>query len=296
MERAGLDDVTGWHPGRGQRRPGSTVRVRVREVAGGSSRYHDDRLATEEPLEIRVTWPGGPAQRLVVTMRTPGNDFELAAGFLFSEGLLTTPDDVVRIAYCTDDTLTAEQLYNVVTVDLARPLDTAPAARYGAATAACGVCGKQSLDELEVRGCSLLPEGPVVSAATLCSLPDALRAVQDVFSRTGGLHAAGLFTADGSLLCAREDIGRHNAVDKVVGWAFLERHIPLSDRVLVVSGRAGYEICQKALAAGIPFVAAVGAPSSLAVDLAKRFRMTIVGFLRGERFVVYTHPERIPVP
>jgi FdhD protein len=274
------------------RRPGSTVRVRVRDLDGRSARQRDDRLATEEPLEIRIGWPGAAPRSIVVTMRTPGADFELAAGFLRSENLVTRPDDVVRIAYCTDATLTTEQLYNVVTVDLARPLAEPPAARYGAATSACGVCGKESLDELEIRGCQPVLAGPVVEASTLCALPDRLRAAQDVFSRTGGQHAAGLFTPDGTLVCAREDIGRHNAVDKVVGWAFLQGLLPLSDHVLVVSGRAGYEICQKALAAGIPFVAAVGAPSSLAVDLAKRFLMTVVGFLRGDRFVVYSHAER----
>ncbi|MEQ7123125.1 formate dehydrogenase accessory sulfurtransferase FdhD [Actinopolymorpha sp. B11F2] len=275
-----------------RRRPGSTVRVRVRDLDGGSTRDRDDRLATEEPLEIRVAWPGAPPRPIVVTMRTPGADFELAAGFLRSEGLVTRADDVVRLAYCTDASLTAEQLYNVVTVDLARAPAEPPSARYGAATAACGVCGKESLAELEIRGCQPVLAGPVVEASTLCALPDRLRAAQDVFSRTGGLHAAGLFSPDGELLCAREDIGRHNAVDKVVGWAFLQDLLPLSGQLLVVSGRAGYEICQKALAAGLPFVAAVGAPSSLAVDLAKRFEMTVVGFLRGERFVVYSHPER----
>jgi FdhD protein len=275
------------------RRPGSTVRVRVQEVDGRSVRDRDDVVATEEPLEIRVGWPGRPPRSLVVTMRTPGADFELAAGFLSSEGLLPSADDVVRLAYCTDPTLRAEQRYNVVTVDLARPLREHPTARYGAATSACGVCGKESLDELELRGCHPLPPGPVLDPATLCALPDRLRAAQDLFSRTGGLHAAGLFSADGQLLRAREDVGRHNAVDKVVGWALLERRLPLTDHVLVTSGRAGYEICQKALAAGIPFVAAVGAPSSLAVDLAATFGMTLVGFLRGERYVVYTRPDRL---
>ncbi|MET9020101.1 formate dehydrogenase accessory sulfurtransferase FdhD [Actinopolymorpha sp. NPDC004070] len=275
------------------RRPGSTVRVRVREVDGGTVRGRSDVVATEEPLEIRVGWPGTLPRSLVVTMRTPGADFELAAGFLRSEGLLTDASDVVRIAYCTDPTLRTEQRYNVVTVDLARPLPEAPTARYGAATSACGVCGKESLDELELRGCAPVAPGPVLDSALLCALPNRLREAQNVFSRTGGLHAAGLFAADGTLLRAREDIGRHNAVDKVVGWAFLERRLPLTGHVLVTSGRAGYEICQKALAAGISFVAAVGAPSSLAVDLAERFGMTLVGFLRGERYVAYTHPERL---
>jgi FdhD protein len=275
------------------RRPGSTVRVRVREIDGPTRRHRDDRLATEEPLEIRIGTPGQPARSLVVTMRTPGADFELVAGFLRSEGLLTSADEVVRIAYCTDPVLTPEQMYNVVTVDLTQPLAAPPPVRYGAATSACGVCGKESLDQLELRGCQPVVAGPVVDAETLCAMPDRLRADQDVFSRTGGLHAAGLFSPDGTLVCAREDVGRHNAVDKVVGWAFLAGHLPLSEYVLVVSGRAGYEICQKALASGVPFVASVGAPSSLAVDLAERFGMTVAGFLRGERFVVYSHPERI---
>ncbi len=276
-----------------RQRPGSTVQVRVREVVGGAVRVRSDRLATEEPLEIRLAWPGGAPRPLVVTMRTPGTDFDLAAGFLRSEGVVGATDNIVRIAYCTDPGIGPEQLYNVVTVDLAHPPADPPHERYAAATAACGVCGKQSLDDLELRGCQPVLDGPVVDASTLCALPDRLREAQNLFSRTGGIHAAGLFTTNGDLLCAREDIGRHNAVDKVVGWAFLERLLPLASSVLVVSGRAGYEICQKAVAAGIPFVAAVGAPSSLAVDLAERFGMTVVGFLRGERFVVYTHPERV---
>lgn len=277
----------------GRKRPGTVVRVRVREVDGDQSRYRDDQVATEEPLEIRIAQPGEPARSLVVTMRTPGADFELAAGFLSSEGIIASADAVRRVAYCTDPELTPEQLYNVVTVDLSGPAAHLPAPRYGAATSACGVCGKESLDELELRGCSPVADGPLVSPAVLTGLADRLRETQNVFSRTGGLHASGLFTATGELLCAREDIGRHNAVDKVVGWALLNHRLPLSESVLFVSGRAGYEITQKALAAGIPFVAAVGAPSSLAVDLAKRFGMTLAGFVRGERFVLYSHPERV---
>ncbi|WP_460529854.1 formate dehydrogenase accessory sulfurtransferase FdhD [Flindersiella endophytica] len=270
-------------------RPGTSVRVRVREVNGEQSRYRDDTVATEEPMEIRIGWPGREPRSVVVTMRTPGADFELAAGFLHSEGLVESADQVVRIRYCPD----AEQLYNIVTVDLAGPPAYEPAKRYGAATAACGVCGKESLDELELRGCSPVADGPVVSKDVLCALPDQLREAQNVFDRTGGLHASGLFTPDGTAVCVREDIGRHNAVDKVIGWSMLAGHTPLRDHLLLVSGRAGYEICQKALAAGIPFVAAVGAPSSIAVDLAKRFGLTLVGFLRDERFVVYTAPQRV---
>jgi FdhD protein len=277
----------------GRKRPGTVVRVRVREVNGSDARYRDDQLATEEPLEIRIAQPGEEARSLVVTMRTPGADFELSAGFLASEGIIGSSADVRRVAYCTDPALTPEQLYNVVTVELTGPARHLPAERYGAATSACGVCGKESLDELELRGCSPVATGPVVTPDVLHTLADRLRETQSVFTRTGGLHASGLFAPDGTLLCAREDIGRHNAVDKVVGWALLNDKLPLADTVLMVSGRAGYEIVQKALAAGIPFVAAVGAPSSLAVDLAKRFDMTVAGFVRNERFVVYSHPERV---
>ncbi len=277
----------------GRKRPGTVVRVRVREVNGSDGRYRDDQLATEEPMEIRLAPPGEPARSLVVTMRTPGADFELAAGFLSSEGIVGSSADVRRVAYCVDPELTPEQLYNVVTVELNVPAQHLPAPRYGAATSACGVCGKESLDELELRGCSPVASGPVIEPELLHTLADRLREAQNVFTRTGGLHASGLFSADGTLLCAREDVGRHNAVDKVVGWALLNDKLPLTDTVLMVSGRAGYEITQKALAAGIPFVAAVGAPSSLAVDLAKRFGMTLAGFVRGERFVLYSHPERV---
>jgi FdhD protein len=270
-------------------RPGASVRVRVREIDGERSRYRDDTVATEEPMEIRIGWPGREPRSIVVTMRTPGADFELAAGFLHSEGLVENAEQVTRIRYCPD----AEQLYNIVTVDLTGPPAYEPAKRYGAATAACGVCGKESLDELELRGCAPIAAGPVVTKDLLRALPDRLRQAQNVFDRTGGLHASGLFTPDGTPVCVREDIGRHNAVDKVVGWAMLNGHTPLEEHLLLVSGRAGYEICQKALAAGIPFIAAVGAPSSIAVDLAKRFGLTLVGFLRDERFVVYTAPQRV---
>lgn len=270
-------------------RPGPTVRVRVREVDGARTRDRSDQVATEEPLEIRIGWPGRQSYPFVVTMRTPGVDFELATGLLYGERMVHSPDAVRRVRYCTD----AEQLYNTVSVDLDGPPDREPASRHGAMSSACGVCGKQSLDELELRGYEPAGPGPTVSAELLRTLPDRLRTAQNVFGRTGGLHAAGLFSADGEPRCVREDIGRHNAVDKVVGWSLLNGGLPATDAVLVVSGRAGYEICQKALAARIPFIAAVGAPSSLAVDLAQRFGVTLVGFLRGERFVVYSADERI---
>lgn len=240
-------------------------------------------------MEIRLGWPGSDPTPVVVTMRTPGADFELAVGFLASEGLIDSGDQVRRVRYCTD----AEQMYNVVTVDLAGPPKRPPARRYGAATAACGVCGRESLDELELRGHRPLTDDLTVAPDLLRELPDRLLTGQGVFRRTGGLHASALFTSDGEQVCLREDVGRHNALDKAIGWAVLHDRLPLAGHVLVVSGRAGYEICQKALAAGIPFVAAVGAPSSIAVDLAERFGMTLVGFLRGSRFVVYAGAHRV---
>lgn len=286
-----MRDLPATPPARANR-PGPTVRRRVHEVNAGGVSARGDVVATEEPLELRLSWPGDEPRSLVVTMRTPGADFELAAGFLHGEGIIRDADDLRTIAYCTDPGLTADQLYNVVTVELAAPPASAPTQRYGAATAACGVCGKQSLDDLELRGYQWLEAAFTVGREQLLALPDRLRDTQTVFARTGGLHAAGLFTPAGDLYCVREDIGRHNTVDKVVGWSVLQG-IRAPDRVLVVSGRIGFEITQKALAAGIAVIAAVGAPSSLAVELAERFGMTLVGFVRDERFVVYTAPERI---
>lgn len=283
-------------PADASRRPGKSVRTKVREVAGDRVTEHVDVLATEEPLEIRLAWPGQPARALVVTMRTPGADVDLAVGFLRSEGVIESADDVTHVAYCVDRALAAEQRYNVMTVNLTRPPARALEPRYGGVSSACGVCGKQSLDALELTGEPSLPAGPVISPEVLRALPDRLRPAQEIFARTGGLHGAGLFTAGGEPACVREDVGRHNAVDKIVGWSLLERRMPLHEHALLVSGRAGFEIAQKALAAGIPFLAAVGAPSSLAVDLARRFGMTLVGFLRGDRYVIYAGAERCPDP
>jgi FdhD protein len=224
-------------------------------------------------------------------MRTPGGDFELAAGFLFTEGLIG-PGDVRRVAYC-DDLEEEDQMYNVVTVTLDREFDPEKLRRNFYATSSCGVCGKAALDDIEVR-CEPVAPGPEVSAEALVSLPDKLREAQKVFERTGGLHAAGLFTPDAELVTLREDVGRHNAVDKVIGERLLEGDLPLSDHVLQVSGRASFEIVQKAAVAGIPIVSAVSAPSSLAVEAAERFGMTLAGFVRDGRLNVYSHPERIP--
>ena len=240
-------------------------------------------------MEIRAGGPGRAAAPVAVTMRTPGHDFELAVGFLFTEGLLA-PDGLAEVRYCGLGE--EEQRFNVVSVSTRTPFDAGERRRATPVTAACGICGVASLDAVEVR-CAPPPAGPRVAASTLLGLPGALRAGQRVFDRTGGLHAAGLFDPDGALLALREDVGRHNAVDKLVGRALLAGELPLSDRVLMLSGRAGFEIVQKAAVAGIPVVCAVSAPSSLAVEAAERFGLTLVGFLRGDGFNLYAGEGRI---
>jgi FdhD protein len=264
--------------------------VRIVTVRGGHRSERADTLATEEPLEIRVEAPGQDPVSVAVTMRTPGGDFELAAGFLLTEGLVA-PGDVRRVAYC-DDLDGEEQRFNVVTVTVGAPFDAGRLHRNFYATSSCGVCGKAALDDVQVR-CTPVAPGPSVSGSLLTELPDRLRAAQRVFDRTGGLHAAGLFTPEGSPVAIREDVGRHNAVDKVIGERSLAGDLPLADRILQVSGRASFEIVQKAAVAGIPIVAAVSAPSSLAVEAGERFGQTIVGFVRDGGANVYTHPERV---
>ena len=264
--------------------------VRTVTVQGGARGERSDTLATEEPLEIRAQGPGQDASRVAVTMRTPGGDFELAAGFLFTEGLVQ-PGDVRRVAYC-DDLDDPDQRYNVVTVTLTTPFDAERLRRNFFATSSCGVCGKASLDDIAVR-CAVVPVGFAVSAEVVVGLPDRLRDAQPVFDRTGGLHAAGLFTAEGGPLAIREDVGRHNAVDKVIGEQLLAGRVPLSDVVLQVSGRASFEIVQKAAVAGIPVVSAVSAPSSLAVQAGDRLGVTVLGFVRDGRCNIYSHPDRI---
>jgi FdhD protein len=265
--------------------------AKVVRVANGSRSVRPDSLATEEPMEIRVEGLGQAAVSAAVTMRTPGGDFELAAGFLYTEGLIQARHELRRVSYC-EDLGPEEQRYNVVTVELARPFDAGVLSRNFYANSSCGICGKASLDDVEVH-CAPLAAGPEIAAEVIRGLPDALRAAQPVFERTGGLHAAGLFSAEGGLLSLREDVGRHNAVDKVVGEALLAGDLPLSERILQVSGRVSFEIVQKAARAGVPVVSAVSAPSSLAVEGAERLGMTVVGFVREGRFNVYSHPERI---
>jgi FdhD protein len=269
----------------------------VWKMTGSRSKREADRLAAEEPMEIRVE-SGEKNHRettsLSVTMRTPGNDFELAAGFLFTEGIVTRARDLARIEYCTDAGVTQE--YNIVSAVLRPdvPFSADRLTRHFYMTSSCGVCGKTALDAIRVAVRDPIPkDGPVLDAETVAELPERLREGQALFSETGGLHAAGLFDAEGTLSNVREDVGRHNAVDKVVGEAFLASRTPLSNDILAVSGRASFEILQKAAVSGIPFVIAVGAPSSLAVTIAEEFGMTLVGFARGDRFNVYTGPQRL---
>jgi FdhD protein len=271
----------------------NVTRARVRALVNGAAHERADRLVTEEPMEIRAVGPGQVPVSVAVTMRTPGADFELAAGFLFTEGLIGGRGDVAGVSYC-QDLDPEEQHYNVVTVDLARAFDPASVHRNFFATSSCGICGKATLEHVEVA-CARVAPGPTVTADAIAAMPDALRAAQRVFDQTGGLHAAGLFAPGGTLLSLREDVGRHNAVDKLIGEALLAGDLPLSGRVLFVSGRSSFEIVQKAGVAGIPVVASVSAPSSLAVEAGERLGMTVVGFVRDGRCNVYTHPERIVV-
>ncbi len=270
--------------------PDLTVR---RWEAGRWSDSHD-AVVMEEPLQLSLN--GAP---LSVVMRTPGSDVELALGLFYAEGILTSAGDVgvVRISAESGESERGVKVEadlmdsNQVDVQLSVAPRRRPE-RSMLASSACGVCGAVMIEDLK-RGLGRLVPGPSVDASLLPGLVDKLRAGQGVFDRTGGLHAAGLFTAGGELVCGREDIGRHNAVDKVVGRALLDRELPASNRIMLVSGRAGYEIVQKSIAAGIAVVAAVGAPSSLAVALAREFNQTLIGFLRGERFNVYSASERV---
>ncbi|MEU5840217.1 formate dehydrogenase accessory sulfurtransferase FdhD [Rhodococcus sp. NPDC047139] len=269
-----------------------TTRRPVLRITADRVGRRPDTLAVEEPLEIRV---GGDS--LTITMRTPGHDVDLVHGFLLAEGIIGSREDIASVRYCDGVDESGANTYNVLDVTLA-PGMTIPEGtgrRAFTTTSACGVCGKNSLDEVRTRTRYPLRDSTSASIGkhTLTELPDTLRRNQQVFESTGGLHAAALFTVDGALLTLREDVGRHNAVDKVLGRALTDNRIPLSDSVLMVSGRASFELVQKAVMAGVPVLAAVSAPSSLAVDLAAESGLTLVGFLRGDSMNVYTAPERI---
>lgn len=262
--------------------------TQVWEWQEGKVRRFEDYLVGEEPLEIRVG-----AHPLTVTMRTPGHDLELAAGFLYTEGLLRRPEEILKLEHAVG--ADERDHGNVVQVELEdeASLHLERARRNFFAASSCGICGKASIEQVRLRGIPPLDPHLRLDPELLCRLPEALREAQAIFGRTGGLHAAALFDPGGQMVALREDVGRHNAVDKVVGWALLQGKLPLSENVLMVSGRGGFEIIQKATVAGIPVVASVSAPSSLAVQLARELRLTLVGFLRGKRFIVYAGEERL---
>lgn len=278
--------------GRVTQRKRVTRVVRDQDAGTVAVRSKVDTVAAEEPLELRL---GG--ESFTVTMRTPGNDFELAAGFLVAEGMIGIPDELRGLRYCAGTDEFGNQTYNVIDAEL-DPLLVRPSIsekRNVLTTSACGICGTTSIDAVEKTLPPTPDDGPQLSidSEILLDLPDTLRDNQKVFEKTGGVHAAGLFDGEGNLLCLREDVGRHNAVDKVVGWALMEGRLPLAGTVLQVSGRASFELVQKAALAGIEMLSAVGAPSSLAVDLAERSGLTLAGFSRGRSVNLYTHTHRV---
>ncbi len=270
----------------------SLSQVRVLAVNGAEATERDEALAGEEPLEMRACGPGQDPVSIAVTMRTPGDEEALATGFLISEGLIRATD-LAGVRFAVGDPAVMAQPENEMTVQLRQPFDASSvASRNFVATASCGICGKTSVEDVVLR-CDALPDGPVVARETLLALPDAMRQAQEVFASTGGLHAAALFTADGRLRALREDVGRHNALDKVIGAMALAGDLPLHGSVLLVSGRVSFEIVQKAAMSGLAILAAVSAPTDLAVATAERLGMTLVGFLRGERFNIYAGRDRI---
>lgn len=271
---------------------GSKTKATVWVMENGKMRSRSDHLTTEEPLEIRLV---SPNRTIAVTMRSPGADFELAAGFLYSEGVISCREDIQRMSYCVDKSVDGEQRHNIVNVELREGLspDLQPLERHFFTSSACGVCGKASLEALRLRCSSVITPNLKVTPETIYSLPEQLRTGQNIFTATGGLHAAAVFDAQGQLLNLREDVGRHNALDKLIGAALLADELPLNNHIVMVSGRSSFEILQKSTVAGVPIVCSVSAPSSLAVSVAQEFGITLIGFLRGERFNIYTGYERI---
>jgi len=272
----------------------SKKKVKVWAVKDNTVRSFSDAIAIEEPLEICLV---NPRQTIAITMRTPGADFDLVAGFLYSEGVISQREDLKNISYCVDSQVDGQQQYNLVNIQLREGLipNLPSLERHFFTTSACGVCGKTSLESLKIRGVEGIRHTDSVNSEVLYSLANQFKSAQKIFAATGGLHAAALFDFQGQLLKLREDVGRHNALDKLVGSAFLADEIPLTNRIIMVSGRASFEILQKSIMARVPIVCAVSAPSSLAVSLAEAFGVTLVGFLRDQRFNVYTGRKRVDV-
>lgn len=271
---------------------GSKIKSSIWTVKQQEVRSRLDYLATEEPLEIRLTQP---AQTLAVTMRTPGHDFDLTTGFLFAEGIIHCHQDIQTLRYCVDPDIDGDQRYNIVSVTFRDGLQPSlqRLERHFFTTSACGVCGKASLEALKIRGQVPLDNHFTVSPTTIYQLPQVLRNAQNVFTQTGGLHAAAVFSPTAQLLRVREDVGRHNALDKLIGACLMADELPLEQSIVMVSGRSSFEILQKCLMARVPIVCAVSAPSSLAVAIAREFNVTLIGFLRGETFNIYSGIERI---
>ena len=270
-----------------------TAKRRIVTFDNGQRRRKTDLLATEEPLEIQLS-AGAETRTVAITMRTPGNDYELAAGFLHNEGIIHSKHDLMQMTYCVGAERHLQE-YNSLDVRLSgeKLPELSQLERHFFTNSACGICGATMLDDLRSRNLPALPTGPQVAPDVITGLPQVLQDEQHIFERTGGLHAAALFDAAGNLLALREDVGRHNALDKLIGWALMNGQLPFHDKIILVSGRASYELLQKCLVAGAPIFCAVSAPSSLAVEVAAAFGITLVGFLRGVRFNVYTGAERI---
>ncbi|MDP9110979.1 MAG: formate dehydrogenase accessory sulfurtransferase FdhD [Candidatus Eremiobacteraeota bacterium] len=273
--------------------PGFSSTVKIVAIDGPEHRERIDDLATEEPLELRLQ-AGARMQSIAVTMRTPGNDFELAAGFLLAEGIIARPEDIGAMSYCIDEGVDPEQRYNIVNITLASAAmpDTEHLERHFTMSSACGICGKATLEALHTRSAPL-EDRVRFEISAIMQLPARMRAVQRVFASTGGLHAAAIFDQRGDLLVLREDVGRHNALDKAIGWSLLNRGVPLQGCIALVSGRASYELVQKCIVARLPVLCAVSAPSSLAVALAAEFDLTLLGFLRAPRANVYSGSHRL---
>lgn len=276
-------------------RPGRTVETELIVLNGSVPESKYDTVVTEEPLELRLV-AGATTRTLAVTMRTPGNDFELAAGFAYDEAIVRSRSDIDALTYCIDPTVDPEQRYNIVNIELKGGVavhDLARLERHFAMSSACGVCGRAQLEALTELGVTPIGDEVRIDASLLYALPERMREAQRIFASTGGLHAVALFDERGEAIAVREDIGRHNALDKLVGWGLLNRRLPFERTILMVSGRASYEILQKSTMARIPIVCSVSAPSSLAIEVARAFNVTLIGFLRGERANIYTGEARI---